>query len=109
MACDDDDDDPNLMSPTFEFVGSPMPEKRQQDRDKAWRMKYANLDVDASSHSVSDDFPCYNSADLAWLGHSLLDTPEERQQLLQKQEESLQQSIGIDRREEEEKKELLIQ
>lgn len=78
-------------------------------------MKYANLDVDAfeledaSSHSVSDDFPCYTSADLAWLGHSLLDTCEERQQLLQEQEESLQQSIEIDRRKQEEKKELLIQ
>ena len=46
---------------------------------------------------------------MTWLGHSLLDTPEERQQLLQKQDESLQQSIGIDRREEGEKKELLIQ
>ncbi|PFX14421.1 hypothetical protein AWC38_SpisGene21425 [Stylophora pistillata] len=62
----DDDDDDNLNSPTFEY------EKCQQDRGKAWLMKYANLDVDAfkledaSSHSVPDDFPCYNGADLAW-------------------------------------------
>ena len=113
VACDDDT---NLDSPTFEFVKSSKPEKRQQDsRGKAWRMKYANLDLgafsleDASSKFVSDDFPCYNSADMEWLGHSLLDTSEERQQLLEEQEESLQQSIKIDRRKEEEKKELLIQ
>ena len=65
---------------------------------------------DASSHSVPDDFPRYNSADLAWLGNSLLaGTSQERQQLLQEQEESLQQSTEIGRRKEEEKKELLIQ
>ena len=113
VACDDD---ANLDSPTFEFVKSSKPEKRQQDSGgKAWRMKYANLDLgafsleDASSNFVSDDFPCYNSADMEWLGHSLLDTSEECQQLLEEQEESLQQSIEIDRRKEEEKKELLIQ
>ncbi|PFX18051.1 Spermidine/spermine N(1)-acetyltransferase-like protein 1 [Stylophora pistillata] len=64
VACDDDDD-ANHNSPTFES------EKCHQDRGKAWLMRYANLDVDAfkledaSSHSVPDDFPCYNSADLA--------------------------------------------
>ena len=36
VACDGDD--ANLMSPTFEFVESSKPEKRQQDRRKAWRM-----------------------------------------------------------------------
>ena len=83
-------------------------------------MKCANLEVDAFELEdasrlilfVITDFPCYTSADLAWLGHSLLDTCEERQQLLQEQEESLQQSIEIDhvdRRKQEEKKELLIQ
>ena len=40
--------------------------------------------------------------------NSLLDTSEECELLLQEQEESLQQSIEIDRRKEEEKKELSI-
>ena len=47
VACDDD---ANLDSPTFEFVKSSKPEKRQQDSGgKAWRMKYANLDLGAFS------------------------------------------------------------
>ncbi|PFX14122.1 hypothetical protein AWC38_SpisGene21749 [Stylophora pistillata] len=84
MACDDND--ANLNSLTFEFVESSKPEKRQQERGKAWHM----------------------NADLALLGHLPPDTSEEPQQLRQEQEESLQQSIEIHRWKGEEKKELLI-
>ena len=98
-------DDAHLVSPAFaiECAESSKPEKRQQDCGKAWRMKYANVEADCfkqdetSSSSTFDDFPCYNSADFAWLSHSLLDSSEERQQWLQEQEESLKQSIKIDR------------
>ena len=78
-------------------------------------MKYANVKADCfnldetSFSSTFDHFPCYNNVDFPWFSHSILNTSKERQQLLQEQEESLQQSIKIDRCKEEEKRQFVIQ
>ena len=51
----------------------------------------------------TDTFSSLDSNDMAWLDYSLLETSEERQQLLEEQEEELRQSIENDRRKEEAK------